>query len=56
MIDHLMYLGSAEGIPSRQLRERANEMSEAVDLRASTKTRLNNLSGGMLRRVGIAQT
>jgi ABC-2 type transport system ATP-binding protein len=48
------YLGWLKKVPSRRLREEANAALDAVGLADRTSDRLGTLSGGMLRRAGIA--
>ena len=54
--EFLCYLAAAKGLPARPARRRVEELLELVDLTEAAKRPLGGYSGGMLRRVGIAQT
>ncbi|GIF18971.1 ABC-type multidrug transport system ATPase subunit [Actinoplanes tereljensis] len=54
--EFLSYLAAAKGLPARSARARINELLELVNLTEAIKRPLGGYSGGMLRRVGIAQT
>ena len=49
------YLGLLSEIPNPLRRERINALLERVNLKDEAGTRIRALSGGMLRRLGIAQ-
>lgn len=49
------YLGLLSNIPRRVRRERIDELLEKVNLKDNAKTKIKALSGGMKRRLGIAQ-
>ncbi|GIG91904.1 ATP-binding cassette domain-containing protein [Plantactinospora endophytica] len=49
-------LAAAKGLPARIARSRIDELLELVNLTGAGKRPLGGYSGGMLRRVGIAQT
>lgn len=49
------YLGLLSKIPDRVRRERINGLLEKVNLKSSAGTKIKTLSGGMKRRLGIAQ-
>ncbi|MEN3612675.1 ABC transporter ATP-binding protein [Plantactinospora sp. ZYX-F-223] len=49
-------LAAAKGLPARTARARIDELLELVNLTGAGKRPLGGFSGGMLRRVGIAQT
>lgn len=52
---YLMYLASLKAIPRALASQKVEEMLELVDLQQDKLRRLKGYSGGMLRRVGIAQ-
>lgn len=49
------YLGLLSNIPDRTRKERIYELLEKVNLNSHAKTKIKSLSGGMMRRLGIAQ-
>ncbi|HIU68075.1 MAG TPA: ABC transporter ATP-binding protein [Candidatus Caccomorpha excrementavium] len=49
------YLGALGGIPAKVRKERIRMLLERVNLSDVGNVRVKNLSGGMLRRLGIAQ-
>lgn len=49
------YLGLLSNIPGRVRKERIVDLLEKVNLKENTGTRIKALSGGMKRRLGIAQ-
>ena len=51
----LRYLAELKGLPSRLAQHRADEVLELVNLEGDADRRLHGYSGGMQRRVGIAQ-
>lgn len=51
----LDYLGLLSEIPDRIRKERISELLEKVNLKDNAKTKIKALSGGMKRRLGIAQ-
>ncbi|MFI1380796.1 ATP-binding cassette domain-containing protein [Embleya sp. NPDC020886] len=53
--EFLGYLAAAKGLSARSARARIEELLEAVNLADVGKRPLGKFSGGMLRRVGIAQ-
>jgi ABC-2 type transport system ATP-binding protein len=53
--EFLSYLAAVKGIPARAARTRIGELLELFDLAGAGKRPLGKYSGGMLRRVGIAQ-
>ncbi|WP_242581730.1 ABC transporter ATP-binding protein [Streptomyces sp. MST-110588] len=53
--EFLSYLAAAKGVPARAARARIQELLELVNLTEAGKRPLGKYSGGMLRRVGIAQ-
>jgi ABC-2 type transport system ATP-binding protein len=54
--EFLSYLAAAKGISARSASLRIDELLELVNLTEAVKRPLGKYSGGMLRRVGIAQT
>ena len=53
--EFMSYLAAVKGIPARTARTRIGELLDLVDLAGAGKRPLSKYSGGMLRRVGIAQ-
>ena len=53
--EFLSYLAAVKGIPARTARARIGELLDLLDLSGAGKRPLGKYSGGMLRRVGIAQ-
>jgi ABC-2 type transport system ATP-binding protein len=53
--EFLSYLAAVKGMPARAARARIGELLELLDLAGAGKRPLGKYSGGMLRRVGIAQ-
>jgi ABC-type multidrug transport system ATPase subunit len=53
--EFLSYLAAVKGLPARTARTRIGELLELFDLAGAGKRPLGRYSGGMLRRVGIAQ-
>ncbi|MEU9885454.1 ABC transporter ATP-binding protein [Sphaerisporangium sp. NPDC051011] len=53
--EFLSYLAAAKGVSARSARERIDELLALVNLTEAAKRPLGKYSGGMLRRVGIAQ-
>ncbi|WP_262401775.1 ATP-binding cassette domain-containing protein [Actinomadura sp. CNU-125] len=53
--EFLAYLAAAKGLSRRSARARIDELLETVGLTGAAKRALGGYSGGMLRRVGIAQ-
>ncbi|MFV2171701.1 ATP-binding cassette domain-containing protein [Actinomadura sp. LOL_016] len=53
--EFLVYLAAAKGLSRRSARARIDELLETVNLTGAAKRPLGGYSGGMLRRVGIAQ-
>lgn len=53
--DYMMYIASIKGIPSHTARKKIEELLDQVGLQKYKKRKMKNLSGGMVRRVGIAQ-
>jgi ABC-2 type transport system ATP-binding protein len=53
--EFLSYLAAVKGLPARTARARVGELIELLDLAGAGRRPLGKYSGGMLRRVGIAQ-
>ncbi len=53
--EFLSYLAAVKGMPARTARARVGELLELLDLSGAGRRPLGRYSGGMLRRVGIAQ-
>ncbi|MGW2411908.1 ABC transporter ATP-binding protein [Streptomyces tubercidicus] len=53
--EFLSYLAAAKGLSARSARARIDELLQLVNLTEAVKRPLGKYSGGMLRRVGIAQ-
>lgn len=51
----LNYMAALKALPAEYAKDRINELFELVDLAGVKKQKLKTFSGGMLRRVGIAQ-
>jgi len=54
--EFLSYLAAVKGLSARSARARVDELLRLVGLAEAAKRPLGRYSGGMLRRVGIAQT
>ena len=53
--DYMMYIASIKGIRPAVAKKRTKELLKQVGLSDQKKQKMRNLSGGMIRRVGIAQ-
>jgi ABC-2 type transport system ATP-binding protein len=53
--EFLSYLAAVKGMPARASRARIGELLDLLDLAGAGRRPLGSYSGGMLRRVGIAQ-
>ena len=53
--DYLAYVATLKGLPERQTRRRIRDLLERVSLLDVSGKKISRLSGGMRRRVGIAQ-
>lgn len=53
--DYMMYIASIKGLRSMTAQKRTIKLLEQVGLSEKRKNKMRTLSGGMLRRVGIAQ-
>ena len=56
VFDNLFIYGRYFGIPRREVRERAEELLEFVQLTEKAKSKVESLSGGMKRRLTIARS
>jgi lipooligosaccharide transport system ATP-binding protein len=54
--DNLVVYGRYFGIPRREVRERADELLEFVQLTDKARSKVENLSGGMKRRLTVARS
>ena len=52
---YLMYLAACKGVPNELAGEKVQEMLRLVGLEGEQKAKIKTFSGGMLRRLGIAQ-
>ncbi len=55
MVDYMMYIASIKGIRQTDARKKTEELLGRVGLVKYKKRKMKTLSGGMVRRVGIAQ-
>ena len=53
--DFLEYMGVLKGIPQKKLKDRISEVLEFVNLSDAADKKVRTFSGGMKRRIGIAQ-
>ena len=53
--DYLEYMAALKGMPKREAKRKIDELLEQVSLSEVRKKKIVKLSGGMKRRVGIAQ-
>ncbi|MDO5424655.1 MAG: ABC transporter ATP-binding protein [Eubacteriales bacterium] len=53
--EFLLYIASIKGLPSRYAKRRAAELLELVNLGQDADQKIRTFSGGMKRRLGIAQ-
>ena len=53
--DYMMYIASIKGLRSMTAKKRTIKLLDQVGLSEKRKNKMRTLSGGMLRRVGIAQ-
>ena len=53
---YLLYIAALKGTPKKDIQEKVYEQLKAVGLEQSAKDKLKSFSGGMIRRIGIAQT
>lgn len=55
VMDYLEYVATLKGLGKREYREKIDELLELLTLTDARKQQIKKLSGGMQRRVGIAQ-
>nr|WP_294526171.1 ABC transporter ATP-binding protein [uncultured Blautia sp.] len=55
VFDYMMYIASVKGLRIQYARKKAHQLLEQVGMGKYEKRKMKNLSGGMARRVGIAQ-
>ena len=53
---YLLYIAALKGTPKKDIQEKVYEQLKAVGLEQSAKDKLKSFSGGMISRIGIAQT
>lgn len=53
---YLLYIAALKGTPKKDIQEKVYEQLKAVGLEQSAKDKLKSFSGGMIHRIGIAQT
>lgn len=53
--DYMMYIASIKGLRPAYAKQRIRTLLEQVDMKKDSKRKMRKLSGGMIRRVGIAQ-
>ncbi len=53
--DYMIYIASIKGIKTAYARKKVEHLLNQVGMEKFSKTKMKNLSGGMVRRVGIAQ-
>ena len=53
--DFLLYVSALKGLDEKTARKKSKELLEAVDLSKEGKHKIKTFSGGMKRRLGIAQ-
>lgn len=53
--DFLEYMGTLKGIPNKKLKKKIPEVLEFVNLADAANRKVKTFSGGMKRRIGIAQ-
>lgn len=54
-VDYLMYVAALKGLSAEAAKVRSNELLELVSLESVSKKKIKTFSGGMKRRLGIAQ-
>lgn len=52
---YMMYLASLKALPKEMAKEKCRELLELVGLSGEAKQKIKTFSGGMIRRLGIAQ-
>ena len=53
--DYMMYIASIKGLRPAFAKSQADSLLEQVGMKKASKMKMRKLSGGMLRRIGIAQ-
>ena len=53
--DFMLYIASVKGIPPRRAKQKSEELLELVNLKEDMNRKIRTFSGGMKRRLGIAQ-
>ena len=53
--DFMLYIASVKGIPPRRAKRKSEELLELVNLKEDINRKIRTFSGGMKRRLGIAQ-
>lgn len=54
-LDFLLYVAALKGLPDRQAKNKSIELLDAVGLSKESRKKIKTFSGGMRRRLGIAQ-
>ena len=54
-MDFLLYIASLKGLPKKSARQQIAQLLSVVGLENEATKKLGDMSGGMLRRVGLAQ-
>lgn len=55
VFDYMLYISSLKGLKLSYAKKRVEQLMEQVGMQNLKKRKMKNLSGGMIRRVGIAQ-
>lgn len=55
VFDYMMYIASIKGLRPAFAKSQTNKLLDQVGMKKASKMKMRKLSGGMLRRVGIAQ-
>lgn len=55
VFDYMLYISSLKGLKLSYAKKRVEQLLEQVGMQNLKKRKMKNLSGGMIRRVGIAQ-
>ena len=53
--DFMLYMAAAKGLEKKSAKEKTKELLQTVGLTEHTKQKIKTFSGGMVRRLGIAQ-
>ena len=54
-LDFLLYVSALKGLNEKSAKKKSKELLEAVGLSAESRHKIKTFSGGMIRRIGIAQ-